>query len=156
MLKDPEFFMSQALTEANKAAVLGEVPVGAVVVHRGEKIASAHNIKESTGQASRHAEIVALEIASSKLKNWRLNECELYVTLEPCIMCAGAIWQYRVAKVFYGTEDPKGGAITSLYEIGKDSRLNHRFESSGGILRDDCSKILIDFFKKKRSPKKED
>ncbi|MCO5113015.1 MAG: nucleoside deaminase [Bdellovibrionaceae bacterium] len=140
--------MEQALELAQKAAALGEVPVGALIVDpQGEVLGTGYNLKESQQTATRHAEILAIEAANQKLGSWRLEGCTLYVTLEPCPMCTGAIWASRLQQVIYGASDPKSGYCHSLYELGKDSRLNHRFEAQGGILEEACSQILKDFFK---------
>ncbi|OGQ73075.1 MAG: tRNA-specific adenosine deaminase, partial [Deltaproteobacteria bacterium RIFCSPLOWO2_12_FULL_60_16] len=126
--------MALALQEAEQAAEKGEIPVGAVVVYRGEVIARGHNLREKTQSPLAHAEMLALENASQYLGSWRLNDCTLYVTLEPCVMCVGAILQARVARVVFGCLDPKGGAVESLYRLCEDSRLNHHPAVTGGVL----------------------
>jgi tRNA(adenine34) deaminase len=148
--RDHAYFMSEAIAEAHKAFDKNEVPIGAVVVCDNKIIARAHNLKEESGQACDHAEILALKEACSNLNNWRLTNCTLYTTLEPCVMCAAALWQYRIGQVVFGATDPKGGGIVSLYQIGEDKRLNHRFSHEKGILEGKCSDLLKSFFKKKR------
>ncbi len=143
--------MELALEEARKGMEKGEVPIGAVIVRAGEVIASAHNEKELTGIATRHAEIVAIERASIALKDWRLNDCDMYVTVEPCPMCAGAIINSRVGRVFYGAPDPKAGCAGTLYNLLSDKRFNHRPEVVGGVLEMECSELISNFFKRKRS-----
>ncbi len=147
---DHETYMKQALGLALRAAEAGEVPVGALVVCNGQVIAEAWNQKEASGIPTHHAEILALEAAASRLGRWRLSDCDLYVTLEPCPMCAGALVQARVRRVVYGTVDPKAGAAKSLYQILTDPRLNHRCEVEEGVLRDECAQVLKDFFKSRR------
>ena len=142
-----EKFMKEALKEAQKAFEIGEIPVGAVIVKKGEIIARGHNLKEKGKDPTLHAEIIAIKEASKVIGDWRLNECELYVTLEPCLMCAGAIIQARISKVFFGARDPKSGVVVSLYRIFDDTRWNHRVEYSGGIMERECSLILKEFFR---------
>jgi tRNA(adenine34) deaminase len=149
-MKSHEFWMKKALKLAEKAASRGEVPVGAILVRGGEEITCASNRREEWHTPLGHAELIALQRASQSLKAWRLLDCTLYVTLEPCVMCAGALVQARVSRVVYGATDPKGGGLHSLYQIGTDPRLNHRFELIGGILEPECSQVLKDFFKKRR------
>ncbi|MBF0565754.1 MAG: nucleoside deaminase [Nitrospirae bacterium] len=142
-----EFFMSIALQEALKAADAGEVPVGAVVVSgSGEVVSRAYNTKERSQDPTAHAEMAAIREASALLGSWRLEGCSLYVTLEPCIMCSGAIINSRIMRIIYGCTDPKGGAVESLYGILDDGRLNHRVGVTGGVLRESCSNVLKDFF----------
>jgi tRNA(adenine34) deaminase len=143
-------YMQQTLELATKAAQLGEVPVGAIVVHDNKIIGVGYNQKEASQCVTRHAEIIAIEQACKALGSWRLPGCILYVSLEPCLMCAGAIYQARIEQVFYGAKDPKFGALGSLYTINSDTRLNHRFEVSPGHMEEECAQILKDFFKKKR------
>src|SRR5690242_13491911 len=143
--------MRQALQLAAQAGQLGEVPVGCVIVHENQVIAEAYNERESLPSALAHAELTALKQACEKLGRWRLTGCTLYVTLEPCVMCAGALVQSRVDRVVYGASDAKGGAVESLYKVLGDSRLNHRPVVRGGVLADECGKILSDFFKARRA-----
>jgi tRNA(adenine34) deaminase len=145
-----EVYMRQALTLAARAAALGEVPVGALVVHENQVIAEAYNERESLPSALAHAELSALSRACAKLGRWRLSGCTLYVTLEPCVMCAGASVQARVDRVVYGAVDPKGGAVESLYQVLGDARLNHRPQVAGGVLADECGEILSAFFRGRR------
>ena len=149
-----EIFMKEALKEAKKAYNKLEVPVGAVIVKDGKIIARAHNLKESKKDTTKHAEILAIQKASKKLNSWRLTDCEMYVTLEPCTMCAGAIIQARVGKLYIGTMDYKTGACGSILNVLEDYPFNHKVEYETGILRDDCEKILQDFFKALRKSKK--
>ena len=144
-----EIFMSEALIEAKKAAVVGEVPVGAVVVRDGDIISRGCNSKESQGMATGHAEIEAIEGACRALGSWRLSDCTLYVTLEPCPMCAGAIVNARVGRVVFGSHDPKAGAMGSVINLNAYP-LNHKPEETTGVLENDCRKILSEFFTLKR------
>ena len=143
--------MAEALKEAHKAFELGEVPVGALVVCNNQVIARAYNIKESSAQAIAHAEVLAIKQASRKLKNWRLVDCELYVTLEPCFMCAGAILSSRIKKLIYGAVDPKAGAVHSLYQVLSDPRLNHSVQVVGGVMAVESSTLLKKFFTQLRN-----
>ena len=145
-----EEFMRLALAEAEKALQAGEVPVGAVVVRGGEVIASAHNGPVGLKDPSAHAEILALRRAAAAEGNYRLAGSTLYVTIEPCLMCAGALIHARVSRLVFGAPDPKGGAVVSLYGVLQDARLNHRVEATGGVLREACSEILSRFFREKR------
>jgi len=144
------YFMKIALKEAEKAFLEDEVPVGAVVVINNEVAAVAHNTRESSFDPTAHAEIMALRIASQKINNWRLTGATLYVTKEPCIMCAGAAISARIRRLVYGCSDTKGGAVDSLYKILSDTRLNHQVEITHGVLKDECSKILQSFFRAQR------
>ncbi len=145
-----EKFMRLALAEAEKAFQAGEVPVGAVVVRGGEVIASAHNGPVGLKDPSAHAEILALRRAAAEEGNYRLAGTTLYVTIEPCLMCAGALIHARVSRLVFGATDPKGGAVVSLYGVLGDARLNHRVEATGGVLREACGEILSRFFREKR------
>ncbi|MEN1681167.1 MAG: tRNA adenosine(34) deaminase TadA [Planctomycetota bacterium] len=142
--------MRQALAEAEQAAAAGEVPVGAVIVHAGAVVAAAHNQREMLRDPTAHAEMIAITQASESLGRWRLEGCTLYVTLEPCPMCAGAIVQARIPRVVYGATDPKAGAAESLYEVLTDPRLNHRCEVTVGVMADECGAILKRFFAARR------
>jgi tRNA(adenine34) deaminase len=144
-------FMQKALREALKAYNKNEVPVGAVVVKEGEIIARGFNNRENSNDPLGHAEIIAIKRAAKRLGRWRLNDCTLYVTLEPCLMCAGAIINARLKRLVYGCPDPKAGAIESLYHIAEDKRLNHRVEVTRGILAAECSEILKGFFAQRRN-----
>jgi len=147
-------FMKQALEEAKKAAVLGEVPIGAILVYNGEIIARAHNLRETTQNATTHAELEVIQEACEKIGSWRLENTTLYVTLEPCPMCAGAILQSRVPRVVYGARDLKAGCVDSLYHLLNDARFNHECEVTEGILAEECGQILTDFFRALRERKK--
>lgn len=147
-------FMSVALEEAARAERSGEVPVGAVVVRDGKIIGRGHNRREQTQRPTAHAEILALEETAAQVGSWRLEGCALYVTLEPCLMCVGAIVQARVARVIFGCLDPKGGAAASLYRALEDPRLNHQVQVTAGVLERDCARILEDFFIRLREKKR--
>ncbi len=143
-------WMRVALDEARAAAEEDEVPVGAVIVAAGRVIASAHNQREQLADPTAHAEMIALTQAAAALGSWRLEQCTLYVTLEPCPMCAGAILQARVPVVIWGAADPKAGAVESLYRLFEDQRLNHRVQHTGHVMAEECGRILSDFFRQKR------
>ena len=149
-----EKFMKEALKEAQKAYDKEEVPIGAVIVKNDKIIARAHNLRETKKKAIAHAEILAIEKACKKLDAWRLEDCDLYVTLEPCVMCAGAIINARIKNLYIGTMDEKGGAVGSKINLLKDIKLNHDVEVKSGILKEECSKILKDFFKELRKGEK--
>ena len=149
-----EKFMKEALKEAVKAYNKLEVPVGVVIVNNGKIIARAHNVKEEKQDTTRHAEIIAIQKASKKLNNWRLTNCEMYVTLEPCSMCAGALIQSRIKKVYIGTMDPKTGACGSVLNLLEDFTFNHKVEIETGILQKECEQLLKKFFKELRKIKK--
>lgn len=148
-------FMQIALKEAKKAYDKLEIPVGAVIVKNGEVIAKAHNLKETKFDTTKHAEILAIQKASKRLESWRLLDCEMYVTLEPCSMCAGAIINSRIKKVYIGTCDEKTGAAGSVLNLFEDYKFNHKVEIEKGIMQEDCEKILKDFFKMLRKIKKQ-
>ncbi len=143
-------YMRVALEEAKKAFDEDEVPVGAVIVKDGEIIARAHNRRESTLDPTAHAEILAIREASKRLKNWRLTDTTLYVTKEPCPMCAAAIVHARIKRVVYGCKDEKGGGVDSLYSILTDPRLNHQAEVVSGVMSEECAELLVNFFRQKR------
>lgn len=149
-----EKFMKLALKEAKKAYEKGEIPVGAVIVKDEKIIARAHNLKELKHDTTKHAEILAIQKASKKLECWRLEDCEMYVTLEPCSMCAGALIQARLKKVYIGTMDYKTGACGSVLNLLHDYKFNHFVEIETGILKDECEEILKNFFKDLRASKK--
>lgn len=150
-----EKFMREALKEAKKAYEKLEVPVGAVIVKDGKIIARAHNQKETKKDTTKHAEMLAIQKASKKLESWRLIDCEMYVTLEPCSMCAGAIINSRIKKIYIGTLDKKTGAAGSVFNLFEDYVFNHKVEIEKGILQKDCEQILKDFFRELRKIKKE-
>lgn len=149
-----EEYMKIALNEAKKAYNKLEVPVGAIIVKDGKIIAKAYNEKEKRKDTTKHAEILAIQRASKKLKTWRLYDCDMYVTLEPCSMCAGALIQARIRKVYIGTMDEKTGACGSVLNLLEDYKFNHKVEVQYGICKNDCEKILKDFFKNLRKSKK--
>lgn len=151
---DKEYYMKMAIIEAKKALKKEEVPIGAIIVKDGEIIAKAYNIKESKHDTTKHAELIAIQKASKKLESWRLNGCEMYTTLEPCPMCAGAIINARIKKVYIGAMDEKTGAVGSVLNIFNDYKFNHNVEYENNILREECSKILKDFFNELRKTKK--
>lgn len=146
-------FMKEAIKEAKKAYKQLEVPVGAVIVKDGEIIARAHNQKETKYDTTKHAEILAIQKASKKLKSWRLNDCEMYITLEPCAMCSGAIINSRIKKIYIGTMDEKTGAAGSKLNLFTDYKFNHNVEIETGIMQQECEKILKEFFKELRKLK---
>lgn len=150
MLDFDEYAMRLALDEARQAATEKEVPVGAVIVRDSTVIASAHNQREQLRDPTAHAEMIAITQAAESLGGWRLENCTLYVTLEPCPMCAGGIVQARVPRVVYGARDPKAGAVESLFTLLADDRLNHRCEVTTGVLADECGEILRQFFRERR------
>ena len=145
-----ENYMRAAMKEAHKAELKDEVPIGAVIVCDGKIIARAHNTRQTKQISTHHAEILCIEKACRKLNSWRLEGCDLYVTLEPCPMCAGAIQQSRIRKVVFGAYDPKGGFFGSNFNINEVKGLNHYPEVEGGILKEETAQLLKDFFKKKR------
>ncbi len=145
-------FMRYALTEAQTAADENEVPVGAVIVYDGRIIASAHNQREQLHDPTAHAEMIAITQAAESLGSWRLDDCTLYVTLEPCPMCSGAIIQARIPNVVFGASDPKAGAVVSLFSLLNDDRLNHRCQNVvSGILAEPCGAVLSEFFRRQRA-----
>lgn len=149
-----EYYMKQALKEAEKAYKKLEVPVGAVIVKDGKIIARAHNQKETKTDTTKHAEILAIQKASKKLKSWRLIDCEMYVTLEPCSMCAGAIINSRIKKIYIGTMDEKTGAVGSVLNLFEDYKFNHSVEVEKNLMKEECKQILKNFFKELRKNKK--
>ncbi len=145
--------MNRAILLARKAEAIGEVPIGALIVGPEGIIAEAYNLRESNSDPLGHAELLVIGAAAKKLGRWRLEETTLYVTLEPCVMCAGAIVQSRISRVVFGAKDPKGGAVSSLYEILSDPRLNHRPEITSGVEAEVCGEILTNFFRRLREVK---
>ena len=151
-MKNPkEVFMKAAIKEALKAEALDEVPIGCVVVKDNKIIARGYNVRETKQESIGHAEIKTLQKACKKLNSWRLEDCDLYVTVEPCIMCSGAIIQSRIRNVYFGAYDPKGGAFGSSINVLEAKNINHYPNVEGGILKKECSTILKEFFKKKRN-----
>ena len=153
-MEQKEYYMKQALKEAEKAYKKLEVPVGAVIVKDGKIIARAHNQKETKTDTTKHAEILAIQKASKKLESWRLIDCEMYVTLEPCSMCAGAIINSRIKKVYIGAMDKKTGAVGSVLNLFEDYTFNHKVESETGIMKKECQETLKKFFKELRELKR--
>ncbi len=153
-MENKEKFMKEALKEASKAYEKFEVPVGAVIVKDGKIIARAHNVKESKKDTTKHAEIIAIQKASKKLNSWRLTNCEMYITLEPCTMCTGAIINSRIKKIYIGTMDEKTGACGSVLNLIEDYKFNHKVEIERGLLQKECKEILQNFFKELRKTKK--
>lgn len=149
------YFMQAALEQAAIAEGLGEVPVGAVVVHQGVIIGRGHNLRESSNDPTTHAEMIAIRQSAAALASWRLLDCSLYVTLEPCVMCMGAIILARIPRLVYGCRDPRVGAVGSIYNFAEDERFNHRVAVTEGVLRQQCSQQLSSFFRRLREQKKE-
>ena len=145
-----EFYMGKALEEAKTAFAVGEIPIGAVIIYQKKAIARAYNLRESLPCATAHAELLAIEKACRVLGRWRLSGCTLYVTCEPCPMCAGAIVNSRLDRVVYGCADPKAGAVRSLFQLADSPLLNHRAAVTAGVRADECAALLKDFFRRKR------
>jgi len=146
-------YMKEALEEAKKAKVIEEVPIGAVIVKDNKIIGRGYNLKETLRDPTMHAEIIAIQAATKEINSWRLTDCDMYVTIEPCVMCAGAISQARIRNLYIGSPDFKAGGVTSLYNILFDERLNHQVKVFYGLMRNECSKIIKDFFKSLREGK---
>ncbi len=146
--------MKLAIKEAKKAELIDEVPIGAVIVKDGKVIARAHNRKETKKMAYAHAEMLAIQKASKKVGNYYLNDCDLYVTLEPCMMCTGNIVLSRVRTIYYGTKDPKGGCCDSLIQVNEIKKINHHPKIVSGVLQEECASLLTQFFRKKREQAK--
>jgi tRNA(adenine34) deaminase len=144
-------FMAAALAEAERAEAEDEVPIGAVAVANGQIVGAGHNRPIGLSDPTAHAEIIAIKSAASRLKTYRLETVSIYVTLEPCVMCVGAMVNARIARVIYGAPDEKAGALGSVYDIGRDGRLNHRFEVIGGVMKSECAEILREFFRARRA-----
>ncbi|MEJ2697845.1 MAG: tRNA adenosine(34) deaminase TadA [Candidatus Sulfobium sp.] len=150
MKEEDLHFMRLALKEASRAGRIGEIPVGALLVRDGEVLSSAYNLREMLKDPSAHAEVLALRAAAEKSDSWRLTGTTLYVTKEPCIMCAGAIINARISRLVYGCRDAKAGGVDSLYNILNDKRLNHQVEVVPGVLDEECAALLKDFFRERR------
>ena len=148
--EEKDFFMSEALKEAEKSLDKAEIPIGCVIVKDGEVLCRGHNAREEL-----HAEVMAIQEANRTVGNWRLLDCTLFVTIEPCVMCSGAIGLARIPKVIYGASNQKFGGAGSLYDILRDERLNHRVEVETGVMEEECAKIMQDFFRQSRERKKE-
>jgi tRNA(adenine34) deaminase len=155
MVENDERWMRDALRQAEAAAEHDEVPVGCLVVHNGHVVGRAHNQRETLQDPTAHAEMIAITQAAEALSSWRLSGCTLYVTLEPCIMCAGAIVLARIDRVVYGATDPKAGAVESVFRVLSEQRLNHRPEVVGGVLGPACGEVLSKFFRGKRAARPE-
>jgi len=149
-----EMYMRLAIDEAKKAELLGEVPIGCVIVLHDQVIARAHNLRETKQNAVAHAELLAIEMACEMINSWRLENAELYVTLEPCAMCSGAIILSRIKRVIYGATDPKGGCAGTFMNLLQDQRFNHNSEVTSGVLKEECGELLSNFFRKIRERKK--
>lgn len=152
---DKEYYMNEALKEARKAFEAGEVPIGAVVVCDGEVVGRGHNLRETAKDPTAHAEMEAIRQASANLGGWRLHRCDIYVTTEPCPMCAGAIMLARIKNLYIGTMDPKGGACGSILNIPEDGRFNHVTNVETGVLEEECREVLREFFAKLRETRKQ-
>jgi tRNA(adenine34) deaminase len=150
-----QVFMREALVEAGRAEALAEVPIGAVVVLAGEIIGRGHNLRETQQDPTAHAEMIAIRQAAERIGSWRLLDCTLYVTLEPCVMCMGGIILARIPFLVYGCRDPKVGAVGSIYNLAEDERFNHRVEVRENVLQNECSDQLSLFFRRLRQQKKE-
>lgn len=148
-----ERWMREALREAQTASSEEETPVGAVVVHQERVIGRGHNQTERLADPTAHAEMIAITAAANSLRSWRLLDCTLYVTIEPCVMCSGALVLSRISRVVFGARDPKFGGLSSLYQLGADERLNHRFEVTEGVLADEAAELMQSFFRKCRQGK---
>lgn len=155
-LEEKEGFMWEALKEAEKSLAKDEIPIGCVIVKDGQIIGRGHNAREELNQAVMHAEIMAITEANAQVGNWRLLDCTLFVTIEPCVMCSGAIGLARIPKVIYGAANAKFGAAGSLYDILRDERLNHRVEVETGILEEACADVMRSFFRARREQKQLD
>lgn len=153
-MNEDEKFMQIAILEAEKAKEKEEVPIGAIIVYQDQVIATGHNVRESTQTTLSHAELIAIEKANNVMNSWRLEDCTLYVTLEPCPMCAGAIVQSRIKRVVYGASDPKAGCAGTLMNLLQEDKFNHQVEVTRGILEEECSVLLTDFFQQLRIKRK--
>lgn len=153
-LNQDEKYMYMAIMEAKKAREIGEVPIGAVIVFENEIIATGYNVRETTQSTLAHAELVAIKEANKKIGSWRLEDCTIYVTLEPCPMCAGAIIQSRIKRVVYGARDPKAGCAGTLMNLLDENKFNHQAELTTGVLEEKCSSLLTSFFRELRKQKK--
>lgn len=153
-MNEDEKFMQIAILEAEKAKEKEEVPIGAIIVYQDQVIATGHNVRETTQTTLSHAELIAIEKANNVMNSWRLEDCTLYVTLEPCPMCAGAIVQSRIKRVVYGASDPKAGCAGTLMNLLQEDKFNHQVEVTRGILEEECSVLLTDFFKQLRIKRK--
>lgn len=153
-VEEKHYFMNEAIKEAKKAKELDEVPIGAIIVKDGEIIGRGYNLRETSHNATTHAEMIAIQAANKTLENWRLEDCEMFVTLEPCAMCSGAIQLSRLKKIYFGPTDPKAGAAGTLVNLLQDDRFNHQVEIESGVLKTECREMLTSFFKELREKKK--
>ena len=153
---DDTTYMHEAIAEAQLARAKGEVPIGAVIVHQGQVIGRGHNLRETSNDPTSHAEMVAIRQAAAAIDHWRLLETTLYVTLEPCVMCMGAIILARIPRLVYACRDPRAGAVGSIYDFASDERFNHRVEVTEGVLGEECSTMLSSFFQELRAGRKAD
>lgn len=153
--EEKEFYMREAMVEAKKAEAINEVPIGAVIVRDGEIIGRGYNQRETTNRAITHAEMIAIDEANQTINNWRLENCALFVTLEPCVMCSGAIVLSRIPNVYYGASDFKGGTAGTLMNLLEEDQFNHQSYVESGILQEECSEMLSAFFRKLREDRKE-
>lgn len=151
---EKHYFMNEAIKEASKAKDLDEVPIGAVIVKNDRIIGRGYNLRETSRNATTHAEMIAIQEANKTLENWRLEDCEMFVTLEPCVMCSGAIQLSRLKKIYFGPTDPKGGAAGTLVNLLQDERFNHQVEIESGVLEEKCREMLTTFFKELREKKR--
>lgn len=158
MNNEPTYFMKEALVEAKKAALIGEVPIGAVVVHDGQIIGRGHNLREHANEAGAHAEMIAITEANHVLGSWRLLDCDLYVTVEPCPMCSGALINSQIKRLYFGARNPKAGTVRSLYQLVEDDRFNHQVEVVEGVMAEEAAAEMKQFFqaaRKRRKAKKD-
>jgi len=153
-LTDDTTYMQEAIAEAQLARAKGEVPIGAVIVHQGQIIGRGHNLRETSNDPTSHAEMVAIRQAAAAIGHWRLLETTLYVTLEPCVMCMGAIILARIPRLVYACRDPRAGAVGSIYDFARDERFNHQVDATEGVLGAECSALLSGFFQELRAGKK--
>ena len=153
--EEKELYMREAMVEAKKAEAINEVPIGAVIVRDGEIIGRGYNQRETTNRAITHAEMIAIDEANQTINNWRLENCALFVTLEPCVMCSGAIVLSRIPNVYYGASDFKGGTAGTLMNLLEEDQFNHQSYVESGILQEECSEMLSAFFRKLREDRKE-
>ena len=151
---DDAIYMQEAIAEAQQARAKGEVPIGAVIVHEGQVIGRGHNLRETSNDPTSHAEMVAIRQAAAAIGHWRLLETTLYVTLEPCVMCMGAIILARIPRLVYASRDPRAGAVGSIYDFSQDDRFNHKVDVTEGVLQEECSAMLSGFFQELRAGKK--
>ncbi|GEL89968.1 tRNA adenosine(34) deaminase TadA [Pediococcus parvulus] len=148
------YFMSLAYEEAKKAKSMGEVPIGAIIVHKNQIVGQGHNLREKDQDATAHAELIAIQEACHTLKSWRLWDCQLFVTIEPCMMCSGAIINSQLPEVYFGARDPKAGMVQSLYQLLNDRRLNHQVQVHEGLFQKEASQIMQSFFREIRARRK--